>query len=129
MNYRLALISITDLFVSTDPYTFFATITYPLRNNTIWDLKATDHVINNMNNLLPGTFRPYKPEPFFIRDRMLYIQRYNERHLFIDHGYDPKALFHLYKVTDIPNFITNVVSYKRLKAADYRLNDERNVII
>ncbi len=82
-----------------------------------------------MNNLLSGTFRPYKPEPFFARDRILYIQGYGERHLPIDHGYDPKALFHLCKVAYVLNFITNVVSYKRLKTAGYRLDDERNVIM
>ncbi len=74
-------------------------------------------------------FRPYKPEPFFTGDQILYIQGYGERHLPIDHGYDPKALFHLCEIAYIPNFITNVVFYKRLKATSYRLNNERNIII
>ncbi len=56
---------------------------------------------------------------------MLYIQGYGERYLPINHGYDPKALFHLKEVVYVFNFITNVVSYKRLKAAGYRLDDER----
>src|SRR6266566_6383338 len=59
---------------------------------------------------------------------MLYIQGYGERHLPIDHGHDPKALFHLREVTYVLNFITNVVFHKRLKATGYRLDDERNVI-
>src|SRR6266566_4632492 len=82
-----------------------------------------------MNNLLPETFRPCKPEPFFAEDRMLYIQGYSEHHLPIDHRHDPKALFHLHEVAYIFNFITNVVSHKRLKTAGYRLDDEQNVII
>ena len=60
---------------------------------------------------------------------MLYIKRYGERYLLIDHGHDLKALFHLREVAYVLNFITNMVSYKRLKAVGYRLDDERNVII
>ena len=67
INYRPAPIFVTD------PYAFFATAIYPFRDSTIWDSGATDHVINNVNNLLSRTFRPYKPEPFFTKDRMLYI--------------------------------------------------------
>ncbi len=73
VSYRPAFTLGTDLYVSTDPYTFFATATYPFRDSTIWDFGTTDHVTNNVNNLLPGIFRPYKPEPFFVGDRMLYI--------------------------------------------------------
>ena len=57
----------------TNPHASFAIATYPLSDSTIWDSGATDHVTNNVDNLLPGTFRPCKPEPFFARDRMLYI--------------------------------------------------------
>ncbi len=88
-----------------------------------------DYIINNVNNLLSGTFRPYKPEPFFVGDRILYIQGYSKRHLLIDHRYDPKALFHLREVVYMFNFITNVVFYKCLKTVGYRLDDEYNVII
>jgi len=73
VNYRLIFMLGTDLFVPTDLYVFFAIVTYPFRDSTIWDLKATDYIINNVNNLLSGTFRPCKLEPFFVRDRMLYI--------------------------------------------------------
>ena len=73
VSYRPALTFGTDLYVLTDPYAFFVIATYPLRDSTIWDLGATDHVTNNVNNLLPGMFRPCKLEPFFAGDRMLYI--------------------------------------------------------
>ena len=73
INYRLTFTLGTDLFVSTDLYASFAIVTYPFRDNTIWDLKTTDHIINNMNNFLFKTFRPYKSEPFFARDRIFYI--------------------------------------------------------
>ena len=73
VSYRPAFTPVMDPYVPTDPHTFFTTTTYPFRDNTIWDSGATDHVINNVNNLLPGTFRPCKPEPFFVGDRMLYI--------------------------------------------------------
>ena len=87
-------------------------------------------MFNNVNNLLIGTFRPCKPEPFFAEDRMFYIQGYGECYLSIDHGNgDSKAVFHLYEVIYILNFIMNVVSYKRPKVIGYRLDDERYVII
>src|SRR6266566_2613921 len=128
VSYRPALTPVTDLFVLTNPHTSFATATYPLRDNTIWDSGTTDHVTNNVNNLLSGTFRPYKPEPFFARDRILYIQGYGKRHLPINHRHDPKALFHLREVAYVPNFIINIVSHKHLKGTGYRLDDEQNVI-
>ena len=73
VSYRLAFTPITDLFVPMDPHTFFTIATYLLRDSTIWDFEATDYIINNVNNLLFGTFWPCKPEPFFAGDRMLYI--------------------------------------------------------
>src|SRR6266566_355949 len=73
VNYRPTFTSVTDLFVPTNLYAFFVTVTYPLCNNTIWDFKTTDHIINNVNNFLSGIFRPYKPELFFVGDRILYI--------------------------------------------------------
>ncbi len=63
VSYRPVLMPVTDRIV----------LHAPLRDSTIWDSGATDHVTNNVDNLLPGTFRPYKPEPFFVGDRMLYI--------------------------------------------------------
>ncbi len=65
VSFRLAPTYITYLM---NPYASFATATYPLWDSTIWDFGATDHVTNNVNNLLPGTFRPCKPEPFFVGD-------------------------------------------------------------
>src|SRR6266566_1553268 len=46
VSYRPALTPGTDLYVPTDPHASFATATYPLRDSTIWDFGATDHIIN-----------------------------------------------------------------------------------
>src|SRR3569833_2111796 len=46
---------------------------YPLQESTILDTGGADHVSNNLDNLIPGSFRPCGPIPVFAGTQKVFI--------------------------------------------------------
>ena len=105
-------------------------ITHPLRDSSIYDTGAANHVINNRQLLVPGTCKDFPYDDYLlVGDSLIKVVGRGKR--IIKNALNgPDGLYTrdlvLYDVAFIPNFYINVISGYSIKKLGYWIYEKDN---
>ena len=107
-------------------------IVYPLRDFSIYDTGVTNHVVNNRQLLVPGTYKDFLYDDYLLVEDSL-IKVVNRGKRIIKNALNGPDGLHtrdlvLHDVAFIPNFYINVINGYSIKKLGYWIYKKDNLL-